>query len=92
MLPDKWLSILTRLIKDTKKIAKNTQKTNELIELVKDNWEKKLIKEYTSKITNINYDFSKMNNTYNNAKDNFNPVKEVERYLRAKAAISTEGI
>ena len=77
---------------DTKEIAKNTQKTNELIELVKDNWEKKLIKEYTSKITNINYDFSKMNNTYNNAKDNFNPVKEVERYLRAKAAISTEGI
>lgn len=92
MLPDKWLSILTRLIKDTKKIAKNTQKTNELIGLVKDNWEKKLIKEYTSKITNINYDFSKMNNTYNNAKDNFNPVKEFERYLRAKAAISTEGI
>ncbi len=78
--------------KNTKEIAKNTQKTSELMDLVKDNWEKKLIKAYTSKATTITYDLSGMQNTYNNAGQNFDPVKEVERYLRKKAAISTEGI
>lgn len=78
--------------KNTKEIAKNTQKTSELMDLVKDNWEKKLIKEYTSKATTITYDLSGMQNTYNNTGQNFDPVKEVERYLRKKAAISTEGI
>ena len=78
--------------KNTKEIAKNTGKTKELMELVKDNWEKKLLKEYTSKATTITYDLSGMQNTYNNAGQNFNPVKEVERYLKKKAAISTEGI
>ena len=78
--------------KNTKEIAKNTQKTSELMDLVKDNWEKKLIKAYTLKATTITYDLSGMQNTYNNTGQNFDPVKEVERYLRKKAAISTEGI
>ena len=78
--------------KNTKEIAKNTQKTSELMDLVKDNWEKKLIKAYTSKATTITYDLSGMQNTYNNAGQSFDPVKEVERYLKKKAAISTEGI
>lgn len=77
---------------NTKEIAENTKKTNNLIELVKDNWEKKMIKEYTSKATTITYDLSGMQNTYNNAGPNFDPVKEIERYLKKKAAISTEGI
>lgn len=78
--------------KNTKEIAKNTQKTSELMDLVKDNWEKKLLKEYTSKATTITYDLSGMQNTYNNTGQNFNPVKEVERYLKKKAATVTEGI
>lgn len=77
---------------NTKEIAENTKKTYNLIELVKDNWEKKMIREYTSKATTITYDLSGMQNTYNNAGQNFDPVKEVERYLKKKAAISTEGI
>lgn len=77
---------------NTEEIAENTKKTNDLMEMIKDNWEKKLIKEYTSKATTITYDLSGMQNTYNNTGQNFNPVKEVERYLKKKAAISTEGI
>ena len=77
---------------NTKEIAENTKKTNNLMELVKDNWEKKLLKEYTSKATTITYDLSGMQNTYNNTGQNFNPVKEVERYLKKKAATVTEGI
>lgn len=78
--------------KNTKKIADNTDKTNNLIDLVKDNLEREAIMNYTSKAKTITYDLSGMQNTYNNAGQNLNPVKEVERYLKKKAAISTEGI
>lgn len=86
------LNIANETANNTREIARNTEKTSDLIEMVKDNWEKKLIKEYTSKATTITYDLSGMQNTYNNTGQNFNPVKEVERYLKKKAAISTEGI
>ncbi len=86
------LNIANETASNTKEIAKNTEKTSDLIEMVKDNWEEKLIKEYTSKATTITYDLSGMQNTYNNTGQNFDPVKEVERYLKKKAAISTEGI
>ncbi len=78
--------------KNTKKIADNTDKTNNLIDLVKDNLEREAIMNYTSKAKTITYDLSGMQNTYNNTGQNYNPVKEVERYLKKKAAISTEGI
>lgn len=77
--------------KNTKEIAKNTEKTKNLMELVKDSWEKRIISEYTSKTNVITYDFSGMQNTYNDT-EHFNPVKEVERYLKQKAAISAEGV
>lgn len=86
------MNIANETASNTKEIARNTGKTSDLIEMVKDNWEKKLIKEYTSKATTITYDLSGMQNTYNNTGQNFNPVKEVERYLKKKAVISTEGV
>lgn len=86
------ISVANETAENTKEIAKNTEKTSDLIEMVKDNWEKKLLKEYTSKANVITYDLSGMQNTYNNPGQNFDPVKEVERYLKKKAAISTEGI
>lgn len=78
--------------KNTEKIAKNTEKTYELMELVKDNLEREAIAKYTSQAKTVTYDLSGMQNTYNNARQNFNPVKEVERYLKKKATISAEGI
>lgn len=52
----------------------------------------KNLKKHASKATTITYDLSGMQNIYNNTSQNFDPVKEVERYLRKKAAISTEGV
>lgn len=78
--------------KNTKAIADNTEKATSLLELVKDNWEKEAILKYTSSAKTITYDLSGMQNTYNNTGQNFNPVKEVERYLKKKAATVTEGI
>ncbi len=47
------LNIANETASNTKEIAKNTEKTSDLIEMVKDNREEKLIKEYTSKATTI---------------------------------------
>ena len=74
---------------NTRKIDENTY---ELMKLVKDNREGKLANEYASKSTIITYDLSGMQNTYNNPGENFNPVREIENYLRVKALTGTDGV
>ncbi len=78
--------------KNTKDIAKNTEKATSLLELVKDNWEKEAIMKYTSSAKTITYDLSGMTNTYNNTGEAFDAVKELGRYLNRKMSTSAEGV
>ena len=78
--------------KNTKDIAKNTEKATSLLELVKDNWEKEAIMKYTSSAKTITYDLSGMTNTYINTGEAFDAVKELGRYLNRKMSTSAEGV
>ena len=78
--------------KNTKDIAKNTEKATSLLELVKDNWEKEAIMKYTASAKTITYDLSGMTNTYNNTGEAFDAVKELGMYLNRKMSTSAEGV
>lgn len=78
--------------KNTKDIAKNTEKATSLLELVKNNWEKEAIMKYTASAKTITYDLSGMTNTYNNTGEAFDAVKELGMYLNRKMSTSAEGV
>lgn len=78
--------------KNTKKIADNTDKTNNLIDLVKENLERKAIAEYTANTKVQTVDLSGMTNTYYNTNDAFDMAKELGRYLNQKHSSSAEGV
>lgn len=78
--------------KNTKKIADNTEKTNNLFDLVRENLERKAIAEYTANTKVQTVDLSGMTNTYYNTNDAFDMVKELGRYLNQKHSTSAEGV
>lgn len=78
--------------KNTEKIAENTEKTNSLIDLIKDNWEREIIAKYTASKNSINIDMSNMTNTYNNTQEAFNMAEELARHIKQQMNIQAEGV
>lgn len=77
---------------NTGKIAENTEKTSELLDIVNGNKEKEIIARFTSSTNSVTFDMSGMSNTYNNTADAFDAAKELQKYLNSKMAISVDGV